>query len=408
MKKKIISDVILNMAATFIPMFVLQFVILPRVARDISAELYGQLLAAIAFVFLVSSTFGSALNNSKLIHFNKYIETDIDKDYNMMLSIFLPANIIIMIFGMNYYGNEFDLLTSLSLILSSIILLVNTYLSVEFRINLNFKNILISGVMLFIGYVIGYVLFTLTANWSLIYLIGFTTNLLYILSKTKVLKRKPKKTNMFKTTFYETSFLLGSGFLASLGTYIDKLIIFPLLGGAVVSVYYTSTILGKTIALAIGPITGVLLSYLAHMKVFNKTRFKTLLSISLFLGGLGYVIILLVSRPILTLVYPQYIEESMNYISVTTLSTILVVIATVINPVLLKFKAAKWQIIINIVYIILYIALGIILLGIYGLIGFCIGILVANIAKLIFMIIVYYYVREIPTIRKTSEVYQNE
>jgi len=405
MKKKIFFDVILNMVATFIPMFALQFIILPQVALKISADSYGQLLAITAFMYLSSSTFGSVLNNSKLIHYRRYEELNIQGDFNIVLSIFLVSNIIIMIVGLQYYGKSFDVITSISLILISTILLFNTYASVEFRLKLNFINILMNSIMLFIGYLIGYGLFLLTGYWSLIYLCGFGFNIIYILKKTDILHEKFSKTSLFRITLKEIILLLGSGILVSLGAYVDKLIIFPLLGGAAVSIYYAATILGKTIALAIGPITGVLLSYLAHIKKFSSNNFKLLLLISSIVGFIGYWSVILVSKPLLSLVYPQYVEDAIQYIPITTLSIILTIISSVINPVLLKFSSAKWQIFINGLYMLSYIPLSMYLLTLYGLMGLCVGILIANITKLLMMIIVYFYINKSTKVDNLSKEY---
>ena len=394
MKKKIIFDVILNMVATFIPMFALQFIILPQVALKISADSYGQLLAIMAFMYLSASSFGSVLNNSKLIHYKKYEELKIQGDFNIILAIFLVSNTIIMIFGLLYYGKSLNVLTHISLILISSILLFTSYASVEFRINLNFKYILMNSIMLFFGHLIGFVLFLFTGYWSLIYLCGFGLNIFYIIKKTNILHEKFSKTPLFRITLREIILLLGSGLLVSLGAYADKLIIFPLLGGAAVSIYYTATILGKTIALAIGPITGVLLSYLAHMKKFSNNNFKLLLLISSIVGLIGYWSIILVSRPLLSLVYPQYVGNAIQYVPITTLSIILTIICSVINPVLLKFSRAKWQILINGLYMLIYIPSSMYLLSLYGLMGLCVGILIANLTKLLIMIATYFYVNK--------------
>lgn len=397
LKKKVIFDVILNMAATFIPMFALQFIILPQVALKISADSYGQLLAIMAFIYMSSSSFGSVLNNSRLIHYKRYEELKLQGDFNIILLIFQILNVIIMILGLLYYGKLLNVLTHMSLVLISSILLFNTYASVEFRINLNFKYILMNSIMLFIGYLIGFVMFLFTGYWSLIYLCGFGFNILYIIKKTNILHEKFSKTPLFRITLKEIMLLLGSGILVSLGAYADKLIIFPLLGGTAVSIYYASTILGKTIALAIGPITGVLLSYLAHMKKFSSNNFKLLLLISSIVGLIGYWSVILVSKPLLSLVYPQYVEDAIQYIPITTLSIILTIISSVINPVLLKFSSAKWQILINGLYMLIYIPLSMYLLSLYGLMGLCVGILIANITKLLIMIITYFYINKFTT-----------
>jgi len=405
MKKKIIFDVILNMLATLIPMFALQFIILPQVALKISADSYGQLLAIIAFMYLSASSFGSVLNNSKLIHYKRYDELKIQGDFNIILVIFLVSNAIIMILGLLYYGKLLNVLTNISLVLISSILLFNTYASVEFRIKLNFKNILMSSILLFLGYLIGFVLFLFTGYWSLIYFCGLGLNILFLINKTSIWRDNYSKTPLFKITFKEVIMLLGSGVLVSLGAYVDKLIIFPLIGGAAVSIYYVATILGKTIALAIGPITGVLLSYLAHMKKFSRNNFKFLLLISSIIGFIGYWLVIFISEPLLSFVYPQYVEDAIQYIPVTTLSIILTIISSVINPVLLKFSSAKWQMFINGLYMLIYVPLSMYLLDLHGLMGFCIGILIANFTKLLIMITTYFYVNRSTNANNLSEEY---
>lgn len=405
MKRKIIFDVILNLIATLIPMFALQFLVLPQVALKIGADSYGQLLAIIAFMYLSASSFGSVLNNSKLIHYKRYEELKTQGDFNIILVIFLILNALIMTLGLLYYGQSLNLLTNFSLVLISSILLFNTYASAEFRIKLNFKNILINSIMLFFGYLIGFLFFLFTGYWSLIYLFGLGLNILFLIYKTSIWREHYIRTRLFRSTFKEVIMLLGSGVLVSLGAYVDKLIIFPLLGGAAVSIYYTATILGKTIALAIGPITGVLLSYLAHMRRFSTNNFKSLLLISSIVGFIGYWSVIIISEPLLVLIYPQYVEDAIQYIPVTTLSIIITIISSVINPILLKFLSARWQLFINGLYMLIYVPVSMCLLNLHGLMGFCIGILIANFTKLLIMIITYFYVNKSTNANNLSEGY---
>lgn len=405
MKRKIIFDVILNLIATLIPMFVLQFLVLPQVALRIGADSYGQLLAIIAFMYLSASSFGSVLNNSKLIHYKRYEELKTQGDFNIILVIFLILNALIMTLGLLFYGQSLSLLTNISLVIISSILLFNTYASAEFRIKLNFKNILMSSIMLFFGYLIGFVLFLFTGYWSLIYLCGLGLNILFLIYKTSIWREHCVKTPLFRSTFKEVIMLLGSGILVSLGAYVDKLIIFPLLGGAAVSIYYTATIFGKTIALAIGPITGVLLSYLTHMRRFSTNNFKSLLLISSIVGFLGYWSVIIISEPLLVLIYPQYVEDAIQYIPVTTLSIIITIISSVINPILLKFFSARWQLFINGLYMLIYVPVSMYLLNSHGLMGFCIGILIANFIKLLTMITTYFYVNRSTNANNLSEEY---
>jgi O-antigen/teichoic acid export membrane protein len=382
------------MLATVIPMLALQFIILPQVSLKISADSYGQLLAIIAFMYLFASSFGSVLNNSKLIHYKRYDELKIQGDFNIILVIFLFLNAIIMILGLLYYGKSLNVLTNIGLVLISSLLLFNTYVSAEFRIKLNFKNILANSIVLFFGYLIGFVLFLFTGYWILVYLFGLGFSIIFLIIKTSIWRESYSKTPLFKITSREVIILLGAGILVSSGAYVDKLIIFPLLGGAAVSIYYAATILGKTIALAIAPITGVLLSYLAHMKKFSKSNFKFLLLSSSIVGFIGYWLVIFISEPLLSFVYPQYVEDALQYVPVTTLSIILTIISSVINPVILKFLSAKWQMFINGSYMLIYVPLSIYLLSLYGLMGLCVGILIANFIKLLIMISTYFFVNK--------------
>lgn len=390
MKRKIITDIFLNIIATFIPMFTLQFLILPYVASKIGADSYGQLLTVITLVNLSASTFGGVLNNSRLINFRKYDELKIQGDFNIILIIFVAVNVFVVSLGLIYYGRSLEIMEIVVLVVSSLLMLLNIYGSVEFRIKLNFKYILLNSVMMLVGYLVGFVVFLLTKNWLFIYFLGFAFNNFFIVKKTNIFKEPLKKTLLFKTIFSKTLLLLASGILVSLGAYVDKLLIFPLLGGSAVTIYYTATILGKTIALAIEPITGVLLSYFAHMKKFSSSNFGVLMVISAIVGTISYFGIIFLSKPVLNFLYPQYAEESLKYIYITTLSIIITITCNIVNSVLLKFCNVKWQIYINGIYMLVYISLSITFLMMYGLIGFCIGMLIAISIKLVLMIIAYY------------------
>lgn len=391
MKKKFILDVIFNTFAAVIPIFGLQFLVLPLVSVRLEADLYGQLLTLIAFISLSSTTFGSVLNNSKLIHYSKYQDRGIQGDYNIILMFFLVFNFIISTVGIIYYQTSGNILTLFILVISSTLLLYNTYSMVEFRINLEFRKILISSFVLLLGYLFGYIGYIMSGEWSLIYFFGFGFNAVYLLMRTNIIKESFSKTLLFKSTLKGVLLLLLSGFFASSGAYIDKLLIYPLLGGGAVSVYYVSTILGKTISLVIGPVTGVFLSYLAHIKRFSKNNFQILFFVSTVIGLISFFVVIQVSQPILSMLYPQFVVEAMKYVPITTASTIIVIVTSLINPILLKYYDEKWQLIINATYIIMYVSLSVQLSIVHGLMGFCQGILYANLFKLVVTLAVYYY-----------------
>ena len=104
----------------------------------------------------------------------------------------------------------------------------------------------------------------------------------------------------------------------------------------------------------------------------------------------GYIVCILISRPVLTYLYPQFVDEAMKYIYVTTATTVIYTMISILNPFIMKFCNMKWQIVISAVTAIVYMALCLILLHYYGLMGFCLGALLTNIVKLLVMFIIYF------------------
>lgn len=394
MKIKFLTDVILNIFASALPIFTLQFILLPEVASEIEASTYGYIITIVSWMNFSAFTLGNVLNNSRLIYNTKYDDANIKGDFNVLLIVFFIINIGVMSLGIIYYDRSFDTVNLIFLILASSFVLIKGYAIVEFRIKLNYKKILLESICSVLGYCIGYFFFLYTGYWQFIYLFGAVCGCAYVMMNTTILKEPYRKTSIFRNTKLRTYALLGAGFLNASTVYIDKLLLFPLLGGMAVSIYFTSTILGKTIALVLGPITSVFLSYISRLKKIENQSLIMLLIISTTVGLAGYVSVILVSKPILTFLYPQFVDDSIKYIYITTAAMIITIICNIFNAVLLKFCDMKWQLAINAIYLVVYVVLSLILLDHYGLIGFCVGILLANILKLFLMIGVYFLLDE--------------
>lgn len=390
MKKKMMYDSLLSIFSAAIPLVVLNLWILPNVARNIGEDSYGQLIAVIAFMGLTAATLGNVLNNSRLIHHEQYLSNGLKGDYSLFLGFLIIANIILMSIGMVFFGTSLDFSIIIVLIVASVLMLIRTYANVFFRIKLKYNNILFDSVFLLTGYSMGFLLFKAIGNWAMIYFFGFTFSVIYLAIKTNVFREPLRKTRLFNPTLKETLILLGSGILFSANMYLDKLLLLPILGGSTVSIYFAATFLGKIVGMGVAPITGVFLSYLAQMKKFSDNNFKLLLILASIVVFFGYFFVIVVSRVALEFLYPQFLDRAMELIYITTLSIMVAIVSSVMNSVFLKFYTAKLQVIINSSYLFIYIVLSILLLSFFGLVGFCIGILIANIARMIMMIYIYY------------------
>lgn len=390
-KKKIVYDVLINIISSSIPIVLLQMLVLPYIARFMPGSKYGLVITVISVLNVVPSTIGNTLNNIRLIYNTEYEEEGYSGDFGFLLLQGSILNIIVMIIAIFFYGHNFNSIDIFSTILASSILLLNSYYIVAFRIKLNFWSILINNVVLSIGYIVGTILFKVTNLWQLIYLTGYIFNFVFLLSTTDIWKEKTNKTPLFKITHRETLQLLIANILKRLMNYADKLVIYPLMGGTAVAIYYAATILSKVISLIITPINGVAISYLSKLKNKPINLFRYTLIGGSMISIVGYIFIIFISRPMLSIMYPQYMNEAMRYIYVTSAATVLMVLNSMILPFVMKFCKMKWQIVINGITLGAYFILSLILFQYFGLMGFCVSLLISRLVNFMIMIIIYLF-----------------
>lgn len=389
LRKKFIFDSLLNIFATAVPLIILQFIALPFVAKVIGNEQYGTVVTLISLFTLFSLPFGNVLNNIRLLINNEYKHNKISGDFNILLVASILISSLLMIFGSAFYYEEFSLINILLMLTISSLSLLKEYLIVSFRIELNFKGIFVNNILLAVGYLIGTIIFYFLKYWQSIFIVGLAFSLIYIIRNSNLLKEPFRITPLFKKTSYKSIILFCSGFLKTALSYADKLLLFPLLGPQAVSVYYTATIFGKIMSIVFSPINSVILSYLSRMNKFKMTRFIYILVILSVIGILGYFIIIAVSYPLISFLYPDWAEESLELIYITTASAVISVISSVLHPFILKFNNINWQILISGANLTLYVIFAVIFYNLYGLFGFCVGILLANTSKLILMILIF-------------------
>ena len=389
-KRKVVFDMALNIVATAIPTFVLQLLILPNLAKFMSDDNYGLLVTVLAFLNVMPSTMGNVLNNIRLLYNENYVETNNEGDFNILLAILEGVNFLSVTVFLFYYDSNLTLFTVLMSGITALLWLAREYFLVAFRLIINYRAILLCNVIMVGGYGIGYLLFLGTKVWQVIYISGLMCSLIYCFIRSRLWKEPFKITPLFKRTSTQGLLLLIAKILNRLLVYADKIIVFPVLGGALVSVYYAATVFGKVVSLMITPVNSVVLTYLAKAKKKTDSMLKSALLVGIAVCAVGYIVCVLISRPVLSILYPQYVDSAMNYIYLTTGTTVLYALISIVDPFIMKFFDMKWQIAINGGTVVVYLALGISFMIPWGLMGFCVGALLTNVLKLLFMIFIYY------------------
>lgn len=387
---KVTGDVLLNFLAALIPIIVLQLIIYPRVAAGVDADKYGLMITIYSFMSMISLSLGNVVNNIRLINLKEYENNKIVGDYNFIILFFVIVNAAIIIVGTIYYEPQIDILSIILILLASTFLLLDEYLEVAFRIELNYKRILENRMCLTIGYLIGFILFFMTSRWEYIFLFGQIGSFVFIISHTLLLREPFVKTKLFKKVSRDIIFLLGASIVGNAMSYADKLLLYPLLGGRQVAIYYTAAIIGKMVSMAITPITGVMLSYISHKNYVSKEIFHRVIFIGVLVSVIGYIVCIVITKPILMILYPQWMEVAMKYVPLTTLAVVISAFCSLINPFVMKFCNMYWQTVISLISTGMYLASSIVLLHFFGLMGFCCGTVLGYMVKLGISIFVYY------------------
>ena len=273
----------------------------------------------------------------------------------------------------------------------SILTTLREYYAVAYRLKLNFKGILLNNLLLCAGYLVGLLIFMITALWEIIYLVGLAFSLIFLFRTTDLWKERPAIGNETARITKDAGLLLTATTLGRTTSYADRIILYPLLGGNEVSIYYVSTLFGKILSMAVNPINSVILSYITRLKSLPQKAFWLSFLVSLSLSVLGYFATMLLAYPVIDLLYPQFSDQAMPYVRIMTIASYVHVLITITNPYILKFFNLKWQIALNGLYSLTYICLGLILLKTVGLYGFCLGTLTAEILRLIMQLLIYFF-----------------
>ena len=134
------------------------------------------------------------------------------------------------------------------------------------------------------------------------------------------------------------------------------------------------------------PIAGVLLGYYAQKNfAMNRKLFWIINSSVLIVSAAFFLVTVLLGEWFTGILYPELIEQSAPYMILANLASIINATASMTQPSVLKYAPTYWQIIIQCVYCIGYIGLGVIMMQKWGIMGFCVAALIANLLRLLLL-----------------------
>jgi O-antigen/teichoic acid export membrane protein len=380
-------DFSLNLISSLIITVITSFVINPHLAKTYTAEEFGLILTLASIVTIFRTAIGNTLNNVRLIN-TKSEDTFRKYNYNFIIST-LSVLSSFVILGLSIFIYKVSFIISILLSIHTILSILTAYFVVTYRIKLDYKKNLIFSIIVAVFYFLGLILIQYVKFWPLIYIIGNFAGFVYILKTSDLVNESFKIDDRFRTIFKGYIILIVISIITNSLTFLDKIIILPLLGGEFVSYYSTAAFFGKSLGVFMAPIASVLLSYYSTSKNRLTVKNYWLINfVNIFMASIFFIISFFVAPFITEFLYPTLYNNAKEYLVIANLASIISVLAIMANPALLKYCRLYWQLVITITYGLMYIISSYFLISSHGLWGFAIATIVSNIYRLIFIYII--------------------
>lgn len=385
--KKLFTDITLNIVASGTIALVLQVIVYPLLNKHTSPDIFGEILIMMSVVNIVAVLLGSSLNNIRLIFNKEYEKENIKGDFSVILIISSVLNVMLMIAIISLLWSNKSTFGNVILIFVSVFTMLRSYLTVSYRLNLDYKKIFKHSTVYSFALLLSTVVLMFTDTWQFVFFIGELVSLIYLYKTTDIIFEPLKITYMFKNTFKQFFFLSVSNLIKNLLMYLDRIIIFTFLGTQQVAIFFAATVIGKMSSFVLSPISGVVLSYLSNLKrKMSLSEFWLINSMILAFSTVATFFTLFISKYILKVLYADLYLDTLNILLIANSAAILKASSSISQAIILKYNATYVQVIIQSVYGLVYIGLGIYMIKGSGLMGFSIATLIAAIVQFLIIL----------------------
>ena len=384
------KNFILRLVSAFLSTGVRQFVTLPVLASIFSKEAYGTILTINSVANITEVSLGNTLNNTRMVTKPGYEEKGYKGDFNWFVII---AAIIGSICSaiIPFFFPDIDLLTGILLWLVILAGICNGYYIVGFTMNLMFDKVLIQSIIVAIGTLAGVGLTKITGLWPFSFLIGNVFGLMYLYYKSPLMREPLRWTPFARKSAAKWSVLTVTSLLSNAMIYLDRLLLYPVVGAGAVAIFTTASFFGKCVAALIPSASNVLLAYFSQNNYkMNKSSFLKVIATSVLFCGFCYVVAIPIAPCLTRLLYPSLFEEAAPLLLLANAAAMIAAGGTLAQTIVLRFCRTTNLLSVQIIYSIIYLGGGLLVLGKTGIVGFCWIAIIANLIRLIALIVYGY------------------
>lgn len=386
--KKVSQDFLLNLLSALLVLGSTEFFVLPHLAAAMTPDEYGKLLLILGIITTLSSAAGNGLNNARLILHHKYKKNHLNGDYNLLvIGISVVLSLTGIAAGCFLHLGIYDIAM---FVLISWLGFLRLYLSVFFRLQLNYQGILLLNGLLSGGYVL--TLWGLTVenelfmHWYWIYFLAELIACSYLIKSTKFYTEPWERTSLFPVLCKSFGWLCYLTFLGSLLNYMDRNLLLPLLGGEAVALIFVAMMTGKTISFLAKPMANVMLSYFAQQDFVMTRKRYWMINLYTCIAGAGcYVVSVISAKWVLLYLYPAYAETAAKYIHIASAIPILVMLGALAQPAVLRYAPLRSLSVWQTSYVVAYLIVSYGMVEWQGLVGFCYGAIGLGMVRLVLL-----------------------
>ncbi|HAS05575.1 MULTISPECIES: lipopolysaccharide biosynthesis protein [Clostridia] len=385
--KSLTGDFMYSMMGLIVMNGVIQLVLYPFFNRQLGADQFGVVLTLISLVAIMGSTFGTAANYSRMVTSMK--EHDSNGDYNIFLCMIAVLSVLVSAAGLLWL-KQFSVIVWIGYLALMIFTVLRYYSDVEFRLNLNYKRYFLFYLLISIGYLAGIALFYVTHSWIIAMLCGECLAVFFVMAVGGIYKgKKFKRSEFFKENMRSLMLLSGTELIAAVILNADRLILQAISGGVAVTIFYAATLVGKMVSLVSVPLNGVVIGHLAKYDgTIKKSTFVKLCLGSIAGSILINVVCYGVSYIFVRIMYADIFDMVKPYLWFANLGQVFYFIANTLTVILLRFTDEKYQLVINIVFLIAFVIIAIPMTMVWNLWGMAIALVIVNLIKILMIMIV--------------------
>lgn len=385
------GDLLYKLIANVISTIMRNIVVLPFLAKIFLPSQYGEIVTIIGLISTISGGLGNALLSTRLVLESTYKKDNIEGDFN---SIAIIVSFISMAFALPIVV-FFKYLDINQLLLISCLLFVETFIGYHsgwFILKQAYKKLLIYTIIGALGFGIGLFLSRITKVWIFTYLTSDVFSMLFLVLYSPLIRESLRFTKKVFILIRKYLILILTTVISNALTYLDRLMLYPIIGSSAVAIYSTASVFGKAFNLISLPISSIMLGYYAtgriklNLKKYWYINFATLIALLIFI-----ILTQIIGYPFTKILFPDLAENAKSFILIANLASAIGASAQITKSAALKYAKTYWTLIIQIIYAVTYILLGYILVMKNGLLGFSYAVLIANLVQIIVLYVVCHF-----------------